>query len=84
MHHAVPIMRTHKCINIPAQNFGCYFFEKEIPIAECGFSFPFDTFVYAYWITSETITKIDYIYNPNDYVLAGKLTINETIVLSVV
>jgi hypothetical protein len=74
---AVPENKIHGCINLPAVNFGCYFFENQVPITECGFGFPFDTFVYAYWITDKTIETIDYIYKPKDYSLIGKLTTQE-------
>lgn len=74
---SVPENKKHGCINLPVVNFGCYFFENQVAITECGFGFPFDTFVYAYWITDKTIETIDYIYKPKDYGLIGRLTIQE-------
>jgi hypothetical protein len=74
---AVPESRNHGCINIPEKEFGCYFFQNNIPITNCNFSFPFDTFVYAYWITDKTLEIINYIYKPKDYTLIEKLTEKE-------
>lgn len=74
---AVPHNRNHGCINIPEKDFGCYFFENQVPITECGFGFPLDTFVYAYWITDKSIETINYIYKSKDYKLIGKLTTQE-------
>jgi hypothetical protein len=71
------IEKKHGCINIPEMQIGCYFFQNNIPITECNFSFPLDTYVYAALITNQAITTIEYIYKPKDYKLIGKLTQNE-------
>lgn len=71
------IEKKHGCINIPEKQIGCYFFQNNIPITECDFSFPLDTYVYAALITNQAIKTIEYIYKPKDYKLIGKLKQNE-------
>ena len=71
------VEKKHGCINIPEKQIGCYFFQNNIQITDCNFSFPLDTYVYAGLITSQTITTIQYIYKPKDYKLIGKLKENE-------
>ena len=71
------IEKKHGCINIPEKQIGCYFFQNNVPITECDFSFPIDTYVYAALITNQSISTIQYIYKPKDYKLVGKLKQNE-------
>lgn len=71
------VLKKHGCINIPEKQIGCYFFENNIKITECGFGFPLDTYLYSENIAQKTIQIINYIYKPRDYVLKGKLTIQE-------
>jgi hypothetical protein len=71
------VQKKHGCINIPEKQIGCYFFQNNIPITECDFSFPLDTFVYAGLITNQAITTIQYVYKPKDYKLIGKLKQDE-------
>ena len=73
------INKKHGCINIPEKQIGCYFFQKNMPVTDCNFSFPLDTYVYAGLITSQSIATIQYIYKPIDYKLIGKLKENEHI-----
>lgn len=63
------VEKKHGCINIPEKQIGCYFFQNSVPITECDFSFPLDTYVYAGLITNQTISTIQYIYKPKDYKL---------------
>lgn len=67
------VQKKHGCINIPEKQIGCYFFQNKIPITDCDFSFPLDTYIYAGLITSQAIATIQYIYKPKDYKLIGKL-----------
>ncbi len=61
----------------PKNKLVVIFFQNNIPITECNFSFPLDTHVYAGLITNQAITTIQYIYKPKDYALIGKLTTQE-------
>ena len=67
------VTKKHGCINIPDKQIGCYFFQKNITITDCNFSFPLDTYIYSGLITKIEITKIKYIYTPKDYKLIGKI-----------
>ena len=72
------VIKKHGCINIPEKQIGCYFFENNIQITECGFGFPLDTsYLYSENSTQKTVQIINYTYKPKDYVFKGKLTIQE-------
>ena len=67
------IEKKHGCINIPVKQIGCYFFKNAIPITDCNFAFPLDTYIYAERIVNVSISKIEFIYKTDDYKLVGKL-----------
>lgn len=67
----------HGCLNIPQKGIGCYIFLTDIPITECGFSFPLVTYLYAEQITDLSVEDLKNFYDPSTYSLKGKLKESE-------
>ena len=70
---------NHGCIEVPSANISCYLFSKNRVVTDTGFSFPFNTFVYAYQMNEFSKKIMESVYkNENvDYEVIGKLTDSE-------
>jgi len=64
---------------LPEINFNCYYFEANKPIAESGWGFPLETYVYGPQVAEFNKTNSENIYSVEeiDYEIVGKLTVNE-------
>jgi len=73
------IEKKHGCISNDKINFNCYFFEKNLPITESGWSFPLDTHIYGDEIDFFDKNRFDQIYKVAgvDYEVIGKLKDSE-------
>ncbi|MFS4454475.1 hypothetical protein [Maribacter sp. 2304DJ31-5] len=70
---------NHGCIEVKTENISCYLFAKDRIITDRGFSFPFNTFVYAYQMNEFSKEIMESVYeNENvDYEVIGRLTKKE-------
>ncbi|MDL2222107.1 hypothetical protein LJC35_06100, partial [Parabacteroides sp. OttesenSCG-928-N08] len=69
--------KEHGCIHNETMQIGCYFFESNRIISECGtFSFPLDTYLYAEQVDLFDLNKLNEIYQTEDvdYQILGKLS----------
>ena len=71
--------KIHGCIDLPEINFNCYYFEARKPIAESGWSFPLETYVYGPQVAEFNKTNFENIYSVEeiDYEIVGKLKTTE-------
>jgi hypothetical protein len=78
-HIPVTIEKKHGCIDAPEIQFNCYYLEANKPIAENGWGFPFDTYIYGTQIAEFNKANFDSIYSIEgiDYEIIGKLTNHE-------
>ncbi len=69
----------HGCIEVVESNISCYLFLKNTIITDCGFFFPFNTFVYAYQMNEFSKEIMMEVYkNENvDFKVVGKLSNKE-------
>ena len=73
------VVKKHGCINLDPINFNCYYFVNGTVIADNGWSFPRDTYVYGQQIDTfdKGIFEEIYAIEGVDYEIVGKLTITE-------
>lgn len=66
-HIPANITKAHGCITHESQQVGCYFFENNHIVSECGkFAFPLDTYMYAEQVDVFDIKKLNEIYQEED------------------
>ena len=78
-HIPANVEKIHGCIDLPEINFNCYYFEAHKPIAESGWGFPLETYVYGPQVAEFNKANFESIYSVEeiDYEIAGKLTPTE-------
>lgn len=78
-HIPVNVQKKHGCIDVPAINFNCYYFEANKPVTESGWGFPLETYIYGPQVAEFNKTNFENIYSVEeiDYEVVGKLTARE-------
>ncbi|WP_010182998.1 hypothetical protein [Aquimarina agarilytica] len=73
------IYLSHGCVNVPEKQISCYIFKKDIKVTTNNFSFPLNTFIYAYQLNSFSKLKLEETYKNEDidYEVVGILNDDE-------
>ena len=78
-HIPANVIKIHGCIDLPEINFNCYYFEAHKSIAESGWGFPLETYIYGPQVAEFNKTNFENIYSVEeiDYEIVGKLKATE-------